>query len=745
MLRLAVILLVYLSATLAVSCDRASRVTDSGTDGFENNADTDADADDGGEVADSHVVDTDNRDPVAVIDEAETKQGIEVIIDVIENDWDPDDDELQIQSVSRPSHLASVAEIVDKRRIRFLPDGGYAGTESFEYVVADGKGGESTAVVIVSVFRGTDDPGWSRKNPLPQENAFSGVWASGSDDFWVVGGRGVVLRWDGEVWKNIDSGTTDELESIWGSDVDNIWIAGYAWHRTPRECIRSVIQRYDGVSWQTSYHALGQQANTLWDIWVGGRDNVWAVGEGGTILHWNGADWKKLDSGTPENIYAVWGTGEEEALAAGFNGLLIRCGIDGCTREGEPGTFGWEAIYDMWGTGNDNLWFVGYDAFTCHWTGSECIEHEPPCGGSYPQLMGVRGDASGTVWVVGSCDYVLRHEAGVWYQESLGEHRIGPLYDLHIPAQGSAWAVGINGVLVTRTGDHWISGSNMHSRNYRAIGGAYRSSYTIVGEQGIVLNHVNGQWWFEESGTRESLNGIWFDPQGVAYVVGDRGVVLMKNGSEWQALSSGSSSNLTAIWGTGTDCIWAVGTGGVVLKYAGGGWLPEPSPATGDLHSIHGLNESNIWAVGVDGATMHFDGAEWLHVSTGTTKDLMDVITLDVDEAWAVGEGDTVMRWDNGFWQEVPIPDLNAIVCLTSVWGESASDIWVVGGYQANGCDGLGGMILLHWNGVGWEVYDNPPGQNLEGDDGLRYLWGTSSDDVWAVGPGSVILHYGGK
>src|SRR6185436_9563068 len=43
--------------------------------------------------------------------------------------------------------------------------------------------------------------------------------------------------------------------------------------------------------------------------WGTSTDNVWAVGSGGTILHWNGMAWSFFDSGTTETLVDIWGSG----------------------------------------------------------------------------------------------------------------------------------------------------------------------------------------------------------------------------------------------------------------------------------------------------------------------------------------------------------------------------------------------------------------------------------------------------
>lgn len=38
------------------------------------------------------------------------------------------------------------------------------------------------------------------------------------------------------------------------------------------------------------------------------RDDVWAVGQGGLILHFGGDSWEELESNTTEYLRAIWGS-----------------------------------------------------------------------------------------------------------------------------------------------------------------------------------------------------------------------------------------------------------------------------------------------------------------------------------------------------------------------------------------------------------------------------------------------------
>ncbi|WP_257386237.1 Ig-like domain-containing protein [Tahibacter caeni] len=97
-----------------------------------------------------------NRPPVATDDSAQTSPATPVRISVLRNDSDPDGDTLTVTSVSAPAH--GVAALNDDGSVTYTPAAGFEGSDSFSYVVGDGRGGTATARVNVQVGAGANRP-----------------------------------------------------------------------------------------------------------------------------------------------------------------------------------------------------------------------------------------------------------------------------------------------------------------------------------------------------------------------------------------------------------------------------------------------------------------------------------------------------------------------------------------------------------------------------------------------------------
>lgn len=115
-----------------------------------------------------------NRPPLAVNDAfVVAGSSANNLLDVLKNDSDPDGDALSITAVQAPAHGTAS---VNAGKVSYAPTPGYAGTDSFTYTIADGKGGSATAVVTVTV-------GAANAPPVARD-----------DDAWVIWGNPVRIR-----------------------------------------------------------------------------------------------------------------------------------------------------------------------------------------------------------------------------------------------------------------------------------------------------------------------------------------------------------------------------------------------------------------------------------------------------------------------------------------------------------------------------------------------------------------------
>ena len=95
--------------------------------------------------------DCDNDTPNAVDDSASTEENINVTINVLGNDFDPDGDNIYICENTLPLN-GNI--LLNNGIFTYTPNTGFSGTDIFTYTICDGNGGTSTATVFVYVDAG---------------------------------------------------------------------------------------------------------------------------------------------------------------------------------------------------------------------------------------------------------------------------------------------------------------------------------------------------------------------------------------------------------------------------------------------------------------------------------------------------------------------------------------------------------------------------------------------------------------
>ncbi len=484
---------------------------------------------------------------------------------------------------------------------------------------------------------------------------------------------------------------------------------------------------------------------TLHSVWGSAPNNVFAVGDGGTILHYDGLVWTIQSSGTAEALWSVWGTGPGNVYAAGLNRTLLHYdGISWTPVAGLPGgVTASTGLISVWGNSPNDIFVVGESETILHYDGSSWTKQST--GATFESLFSVWGSGTSDVYAVGTNRKTVHYNGISWS------------VDATVPASSSA----LEGIWGTSGTDIFVVGN--------------------VGSATTIL-HFNGASWTESDTTAIgyiNLQGIWGVSANNIYAVGTGGNILNFDGSAWQKTNSGSAANLYGIWGTAADNVFAVGTNGTILRFgptvqstttttiiptttttvfstiptttttifstSTSTFLPTSTttmistttsiPIPGwnvmaqgmtfqTLWSVWGSSGSNVFAVGDGGTILHYNGTGWAPSTFGSTA-LLAVAGAGENDVHAVGAGGTILHYNGSSW--ITEPSYTGYD-LKGIWVEPAIDSFVVGS----------GGTILHDNGTGWTAMSSAIATPLNA------VWGSLSTDVFAVGAGGVILHYDG-
>jgi len=182
---------------------------------------------------------------------------------------------------------------------------------------------------------------------------------------------------------------------------------------------------YDnGSAWSAMKYKL---SNNLWGVWGSSASDVFAVGSGGTILHYNGSAWNGMTTGTTSGLRGVWGSSASDVFAVGYdvstgNGLFLHCNGSA-----------WSPM-----SSSTAFYYLGNDwGQTLHYNGSTWSLMS---SGTVHYFYGVWGSSPSDVFVVGGGGTILHYPEAT---QSSNQHPNRPT--------STAPAAGTTGVSLTPT------------------------------------------------------------------------------------------------------------------------------------------------------------------------------------------------------------------------------------------------------------------------------------------------------
>ena len=220
-------------------------------------------------------------------------------------------------------------------------------------------------------------PGGGPGVPPEPHDALNDVWV-GPASVFVVGSDGAIGRRgdDGAwCWAVLEEDVT--WSAVWGTADDDVWIVGGGGR----------VLHFDGASFTPV--DVGTTA-FLTAIGGTGPDDVWIVGVEGTIRHFDGAAWTAHDLPADQTLQAVWAATTDDVWVSGhepapYPGDSDYDGTSAVIYRWAPATASWtlevkDTTYygyadfrGLDGTGPDDVWAVGADqpaGSACTWSGA---------------------------------------------------------------------------------------------------------------------------------------------------------------------------------------------------------------------------------------------------------------------------------------------------------------------------------------------------------------------------------------
>ncbi|MCP4228778.1 MAG: hypothetical protein GY771_01335 [bacterium] len=253
------------------------------------------------------------------------------------------------------------------------------------------------------------------------------------------------------------------------------------------------------------------------------RDNAWAVGDNGTMKHYDGVKWSDYSAApTTESLYAVTMDFEGGGWAVGAVGTILYFN-DG----------NWTAYPPV--TGAD-LYGVAIDAFGTAWavgdegtvlkndgTGWVSINHSQTTA----DLRGVSAVSDGLVVIVGDLGVIIEFQNGTW---SSPASPVGNILNSVDSDSAGVFACGAEDVILKRTKSGWNRVTTSGNPNLNAVEVYGSDTGFVGGVHGSFYKLENGTWIPDELPEVENIaldvNGITLSDDTNGWAVGNNGLIL---------------------------------------------------------------------------------------------------------------------------------------------------------------------------------------------------------------------------
>lgn len=269
---------------------------------------------------------------------------------------------------------------------------------------------------------------------------------------------------------------------------------------------------------------------TLWNISGSGYGDVWASGDQGVLLHFNGLDWS-----------------QETRLP--FGGKLFPL----ASRSAD------DAAVALLDTG-----------LAARWNGVSWVPlPTPPRGITRMQIVD-RNTLLTTNWGgPGGGGSVNRLQNGIW--QLLYESPTGNL--LNVQTVGAdIWATGLTGALIHSKDGLWQEERvpGIATTQLDAIWGSDSANVWSVGRGACC--HWNGEAWETKLDCNKAgnHNGVWGKERDVVWITSTGSVLFLDRrvaSPTWISVPADSMIEQQAIWGSGPSEVWAVGADATILRY----------------------------------------------------------------------------------------------------------------------------------------------------------------------------------
>ena len=193
-------------------------------------------------------------------------------------------------------------------------------------------------------------------NPPSPPFGYNGIFGSSASDIWAVGQGGLVAHYNGTAWSFPTRTGSGNLTGVWGGGSPLRYFAvasdGTA-YQYPLGGPWSAALTFNPANAQGLFGVFGTSATDVWvtgnagtayvdttgtfvhptpanglatnfnSVWNTSTSDVYLVGGGGTVQHFNGSVWLQMSSPVATQLNSIFGTAAQNVYVVGRIGVVM--------------------------------------------------------------------------------------------------------------------------------------------------------------------------------------------------------------------------------------------------------------------------------------------------------------------------------------------------------------------------------------------------------------------------------------
>ncbi|PZS00440.1 MAG: hypothetical protein DLM69_06410 [Candidatus Chloroheliales bacterium] len=278
--------------------------------------------------------------------------------------------------------------------------------------------------------------------------------------------------------------------------------------------------------------AASPTTSDLTRVYMVSTSEGWAVGDGGTILHYSNGNWTTVNSPANQFLWSVYMVSATDGWAVGNRGTIL------------------------------------------HYSNGNWTTVSSPSG---VLLTSVYMVSASEGWAVGYNGTILHYSNGNWAR--VNSPTSSDMFSVHMVSASEGWAVGgniisMNSVILRYSNGNWTTVNSPTDRYLSSVYMVSASEGWAVGYNDAILHYSNGNWTWVNSPTAGDLHSVYMVSASEGWAVGDGGTILHYSNGSWTTVNSPTNEQLFSVYMVSASEGWAVGGSvtGTILHYQNGVW-----------------------------------------------------------------------------------------------------------------------------------------------------------------------------